>query len=357
LLDCKQAKDIYLLTIRRIRLHYFLALVLINIGLLTFIAFKAWQGATAKAADASVQSETAVVHAKSGKTYRLAGYNLVKPYLFSEPAESADLAPLKAEVLNIISERQQSGIITSASVYLRTFSPGSLMTCNTEDLYHPGSLAKLPLMITFLRQADANPSLLDQQIPFEKPEKDVPGQTYNSLQIHPGQRYTIRDLLRFMISYSDNNATSVLNKFVNPDMFVKTFTDLGINAPDIHDRNYVISNRDYSKFLLVLYNASYVSKNNSEMAIKLLSECDFKEGIVKDIPSNIVVAHKFGEWGDKGQNIHELHESALFYLKDKTYLLTVMTRGAYNADVKDLSQVISSISTKVYQQMSAASGT
>jgi hypothetical protein len=44
----------------------------------------------------------------------------------------------------------------------------------------------------------------------------------------------------------------------------------------------------------------------------------------------------------------QLHESAIIYVKDKPYLLTVMTKGKDN---KTLSKLIGEISSTVYKNM------
>ncbi len=131
-------------------------------------------------------------------------------------------------------------------------------------------------------------------------------------------------------------------------LFQKTFSDLGIKMPDVHDVNYQMSVKEYSKFLRVLYDEGYLTTPASEYAISLLAECDFKYGITRELPSAIKVAHKFGE--AKDGELRELHESAIIYLYKRPYLLTIMTRGQ---DVKKLAETISHISKMVYNKMAA----
>jgi len=71
--------------------------------------------------------------------------------------------------------------------------------------------------------------------------------------------------------------------------------------------------------------------------------------MVKDLPSNIAVAHKFGEWGNNKLNVHVLSESGIVYYNDKPYLLTVMTKGT---NVKNLGPEISKISRMTYDFIS-----
>jgi hypothetical protein len=96
-----------------------------------------------------------------------------------------------------------------------------------------------------------------------------------------------------------------------------------------------------------LFNAGYLSIANSEYAVKLLTECDFKEGFLKGLPAGTPVAHKFGEWGDGGVQ-HELHESGIIYLDGEAYILTVMTSGK---NIQDLTKTIQEITQVFYQEI------
>jgi beta-lactamase class A len=99
--------------------------------------------------------------------------------------------------------------------------------------------------------------------------------------------------------------------------------------------------------LRAIYNATYLTIDDSEYAAELLNKCEFNDGIRKGVPVSVKMAHKFGESGTPVDK--QLHESAIVYLKDKPYMLTVMTKGKDNAT---LSKLISEISAVVYKDQS-----
>lgn len=273
------------------------------------------------------------------------GYKLIKPMLWAKPAkESQAFAALKTQIIKQIETDRKQNLLTSASVYLYSFSDGDWTYINPNESFNPGSLIKVPMLITYLQMAEKDPKIFNKKILCEN-FGYIPTQTYETHAINPGRTYTVRELLHSMIAYSDNNATNLLNKNADLHLFRKAFTDLNIPEPDLGDRNFQISAKRYSRFLIVLYNASYLSRSSSEYALQLLSECDFKEGMVKELPKNIAVAHKFGEWGNNKLNVHVLSESGIVYYNDKPYLLTVMTKGA---NVKNLAPEISKISKMTY---------
>ena len=233
-----------------------------------------------------------------------------------------------------------------ASIYLRTFDEGEWICINDEETYEPGSLLKLPVLITYMKISESKPEILNKEIAYNKPGKVDLNTVYNSKKIELGHTYSIKQLLKYMIAYSDNKATELLMDNIDDRQFVKTFTDLGLQAPQ-KGQSIPVTAREYSIFLIALYNAAYLTIQDSEYATSLLGECDFKAGIVSGLPENIKVAHKFGESGDN--NIHQLHETAIVYNNKSPYLLTIMTKGR---DLKNLSSFLHDVSKLIYENVS-----
>jgi beta-lactamase class A len=278
---------------------------------------------------------------------RLLGYEYIKPLEYAEPEnESALYSSFKSKVDALVAEKKKAGVLNNASVYLRDFKKGNWMSFQGKVPFHPGSLVKVPILISYLKFEEHRPGILNAPVTFEAGQY-IPSQSYNSKQIEVGKTYTIRELLEYMIKYSDNNATFLLKKNLDVAQFKKTYDNVGLPVPNIMDVNYSLSAEDFSVFLKVLFNAGYLSIANSEYAIKLLTECDFKEGFLKGLPAGTPVAHKFGEWGDGGVQ-HELHESGIIYLDGEAYILTVMTSGK---NIQDLTKTIQEITQVFYQEI------
>lgn len=278
---------------------------------------------------------------------RLKGFEFVKPLLFAEPScESPSLNNCKSEVESVINDLKAAGDIEEASVYLRVFGNPRWMTINELELYSPGSLLKVPELIAFYKLSEEKPGYLDKKITYSAPINNDRTTTFNSKQIEVGKTYTIRDLLFYMIVYSDNQATLLLNNELDKTFFNRIFTDIGLKVPDYSKGDYPMNVRDYSLFFIELFNASYLNFNNSEICLSLLSKSDFKEGMLSGIPERCPTAHKFGEGGVS--TLPNFSESGIVYCGKHPYLLTVMTKGK---DMKKLPGVCSKISKKVYEMM------
>lgn len=278
---------------------------------------------------------------------RLNGYKYIKPILFVETEkESSELSSVKQSIESVLSEFKNKKVITSAAVYIRDYENNAWTVINPDEMYKPGSLLKIPELITFLKMNEKHPGILDKKYLFDKELKTDKKPVFTSKSIQLGQSYTVRELLKYMIVHSDNNATYILNSIIDVDVFKKVFTDLGLNAPDWNASDFPVNVKDVSLFMRALYNASYLSIEDSEYATSLLTQSDFKLGVAASLPKNIQFSHKFGEAGDAVEK--QLHETALVYINNRTYLITIMTKGT---SFDKLPEVIKQISAMVYREM------
>jgi beta-lactamase class A len=263
---------------------------------------------------------------------------------FDIPMAASRLKPLNAKIQKILSAHSDNGELSDASVYLRNLETGEWTSINDKAQFHPGSLIKVPMLLYYLKASEKDPSVLDKKLMIPSGVKGIPNHTYAEQTIALDKEYTVRELLKYMASYSDNRATYLLNNNCDIPTFQNMFVELGLAKPQVHDTAYAISVKDFSVFMRVLYNSTYVNATNSDYALSLLSESSFDSGMKNKLPANILVARKFGEANRAGNR--ELHESGIVYCENKPYLLIVMSKGF---DVKALATMISDISESVFK--------
>jgi beta-lactamase class A len=202
------------------------------------------------------------------------------------------------------------------------------MGIQEEALFHPGSLFKVTIMLAAFQEAEKNPDFLDTRVRFEPPKDlQLPVQNFYVERIQEGETYSIQDLLKYAISHSDNYAYWQLSQLVNPKTIDQVYLDLGMGLPKLgeDDGRVRVCVREYSKMLIALYNSTYARPAHSELGMRLLADCTFKEGMVSGLPNGTKLVHKYGEWDDTKN--FELHESGIIYIGAKPYLLTIMTKG------------------------------
>lgn len=327
---------------RKVPLYYLIASIVIT-AVVSYLIFFQTDKANNKNAAYTVNVNQGFC---SYNLIRLKGFDYINPLMYAEPnCESPSLDLIKADIEKIINTNKSTGALTSASVYVREFLGGEWISAGDEKQYSPGSLMKVPALIAYCKMKENDPKLFDKRITNNQ-TSTVKNIHFVSKSIEFGKTYTVRELLRYMISYSDNIATTLLMLNVDQRVYDKVFIDLGMHAMDPSKNEYRMTAKEFSRFFKILYSAGYLSNEDSEFCLELLSNCDYKGGIVAGLPANSKVVHKFGEGG--AENNPCFNESGIIYLDNNAYVLTVMTNGT---DLKILPDIVRQISQVVYGKM------
>jgi hypothetical protein len=310
-------------------------LLIVASGASYFVAHRG--NTTIKTEVVPVPTENAV------KINRNTAFRFIRPLLFTDYSlEDEKLMPLKKEILGYIESQKSAGNIQSASVYLRKMNSASWMTINPTEEYPVASLFKVPVMISILMTADKDPSFINKKVFY--PEYPPGVFQHNVAPLPTNKYYTIRQLLESMVARSDNEAYDLLWKAMDQRNFNKMLFDFQLKPFLIQDTtDYTLSVVDYSRFFRVLYNGGYLSHDRSEIALEVLSHCDYKEGLTRDLPAELVSSRKFGYRVKPDQAA--LSEFGIFYVGKEPYLLGVMSKGLnYN----NLTETLAQISKMVY---------
>lgn len=289
---------------------------------------------------------------------RQGGFTFINPLLECENnpelSASKELKPFRFRINELVEHALEAGTAETISVYFRDLNNGHSFGINETDKFSPTSLLKIPVMIAYLKRAESNQLFLKKRLTFNSGEEPAQARTIKPLRtIARGKSYTIDNLIYRMVSSDDANAFQVLYASLPPEELKKVFTDLSVDYdPAVQDN--VLSLRDYAAFLRVLYNASYLNREQSEKALRLLSNSIFREGIIAGTPPGVEVASKSGERTirmideEQERDVTQLHDFGIVYFPKHPYLLGVMTRGK---DTKELGKVIRDISHEIYEEV------
>jgi len=285
----------------------------------------------------------------SSESYiRLPGYELINPLLECETNQNMnnkEIFSFKEILDDYVSDQKDK--VKNVSLYFRDLNNGIWFGINEKEDFSPASLLKVPIMMAYLKKAEDNKDFLSSKIKYVVPfggELDQNIKPKKTIEV--GKEYTIEELLNYMIVYSDNNAKSLLLSSINEFDLNQIYIDLGMSIPGTKGVEDFMSVKNYASFFRILYNASYLDREMSEKALKLLIQSDFKDGLTAELPKDMKVAQKFGE--RKIGEIDQIHDCGIIYYPQKPYLLCVMTRGT---DFNVQSKVISDISKIVFDNI------
>jgi beta-lactamase class A len=289
---------------------------------------------------------------------REGGFVFINPLLECESnqelAASKELKPFRSRINTLAERALEAGAAETISVYFRDLNNGHSFGINETDKFSPASLLKIPVMIAYFKHAESNQLFLKKKLAYNGVEDATKAPTVKPRRsLVPGKAYSIDNLVNRMVSSDDANAFQLLYANLPPEELKKVFSDLSVDYdPAVQDN--ALSLRDYAAFLRVLYNASYLNRELSEKALRLLSNSVFRNGIIAGTPPGVEIASKFGERtihikdDDQERDVTQLHDFGIVYFQKHPYLLGVMARGK---DFKELEKIIRDISHEVYDEV------
>lgn len=260
---------------------------------------------------------------------------------------------LQGVVTKIIQEKKDTHEIKRASVFYRDLDTKRWFGIDADDEYYPGSLVKLPLAMAYYKMAELRPDILQTQlmIPVDDTVLGNTDQHYVPKDpLQPNTPYSIQEMIRHMIVYSDNAPFEPLMNF-GLAFLGNAFEDLGIKEVRDGDKvtGWTSNVRNYASALRTLFNASYLDSDSSNTILSLLAQSTFTQGIAAGIPEGVKVAHKFGEGTGTNANgaimTYTLNDCGIVYKLDQPFILCVMTEGS---DFSLMESVIQNIAKSVY---------
>jgi len=271
--------------------------------------------------------------------------------------KSENKSDLKADIQSLI--QSQDWDIAVAFEDLKTNDSFFL---NHKKLMHAASTMKTPVMIEVFKQANKGKFSMDDSLMIRNEFKSIVDSSKYSLSMdedmndrvyaHIGQTMTIRELVREMITVSNNLATNILVELVGAQNIMKTMNDIGAHdirvlrgVEDIKAYRAGLNNvtTAYDLYLVMRAIASrqIVDESSSEEMMKILMEQIYVEKIPALLPDSVKVANKTG-------HITRIdHDSAILVVNgEPRYIMVVLTKGivAHN----EAKRIISHISKLVY---------
>jgi beta-lactamase class A len=247
------------------------------------------------------------------------------------------------------------------AVSYRDLQTGESLDINSDSVFHAASTMKIPVMIEVLRRSQlgafglAQPVLLVNQFasladgfPFSLNAADD-GDT--TLYGKVGERVTVRELLRRMITRSSNLATNELIELVSAQAVTEGAHKLGaihisvlrgVEDQKAFDKGLIntTTSRDLAILLAAIENGTVLSPSSSAEMREILLAQEFNEKIPAGLPPGTKVAHKTGEITAVS------HDAAVIYPQNrKPYVLVVLTKGirdgaVSSALIADISRIV-----------------
>jgi beta-lactamase class A len=264
------------------------------------------------------------------------------------------LKPFRYKVQSLVDNDLKMGEATVISVYFRDLRDGHRFGIREQEKFSVDANLKLPIMIAYLKWAESSPLLLNRRISYpDRRGGNSTGREMPRVWSEQGKSYKVSTLILRMIADNDEKASDVLVANLPPAYLQRIFKDIYVNYdPAKIDEPMPFS--AYASFYRILFNASYLSRDMSEKALRFLSQAAYRDGIISGVPQDIDVVAKYGERvivddaTGRPTGIQQLHEVGIVYHPRCPYIMGIMVRGN---DPGKLKKVVRDISALIYQEV------
>ena len=235
--------------------------------------------------------------------------------------------PLRQKVKDMVKDFGSD----SVSIYIEYVNTGANISINPELYVWPASLTKMPLAMAVMKKVEKGEwKLSNELVLMEGDANSMSGDSENPLSEYPvGTRFTIDKLLEELIINSDNTAYYILLRNLHQDDLSDVIKSLGMEL--LFTKEGKMSAKEYSRILRALYSASFLSRENSQKILELMSKSKFKEFLSSGLSDDVIFSHKYGE--DDMLNVYS--DSGIVYLENRPYIISVMVQGKSGAYYKD----------------------
>jgi len=241
-----------------------------------------------------------------------------------------DYTELKAQLDSYIKTRPGE-----VSVYVKDLETGKTLNIESDKVYVAASTIKLPLILYVYELAAQGQIDLNKKLTYT-PEYYAQGT--GILQGNPvGGQYTIRELSRLSIEYSDNVAWKMLLGYIGQDKLTAYEKSLGAKATGGDNGLFITTPEDMGRYLDRLLEFSKEKPEYGTEVLHYMANSIFSEGIPERLPEDIIVAHKMGALNDK------FHDVGIVFGKHP-YSITIFTDKAWEEvslqTLADISQMV-----------------
>jgi beta-lactamase class A len=187
------------------------------------------------------------------------------------------------------------------------------------------STIKIPVMVEVFRQMATGSFDLNRYVTLERDDRD--DGWGDLVYAHPGSRYSVANLLRLMITESDNTATNMLIRLVGRVHINQTMADLGLRQTRLADyirsdgdiRSLRTSPLDMTLLLDRMAHDELVNAWSSRAMIAILTGQRHNGLLPEPLPAGTQIAHKTGTLHDT------LNDVGIVYLNNAPYIIAVLT--------------------------------
>lgn len=211
----------------------------------------------------------------------------------------------------------------SFAFFFEYLPTGTSIGVNEKNEFHAASLFKLPVVMSYYHYKERMGKKDDSEIVITK---DMIDDQFGDLwQKGPGYKIKASEAVRLALEESDNTAARALVPIIDKKDFDSVYEGLDIEL-DSDNYGALLTAKSYASILKALYFSAVIGKESSEEILDYLTKTKFPDKLAAGVPSNILVAHKIGDYSDDKGN-EAFMDCGIVYVPRRPYSLCMLSIG------------------------------
>ena len=228
----------------------------------------------------------------------------------------------------------------NVSIYFEYLPSGTSIGINDTTNFAQASLVKVPVAMAIYKQIENGQLNLGKTLELKNEHLD--NQFGELWKKGEGAQITVEQAVLLSLIESDNTATKLLISILPLGFADQVYDYLDIPKQSLGNMP-IISAKNYSSIFRSLYLAAYLTEENSNEILDILTRTKFNDKLPAAVPTDIKIAHKVGEFEDQKSNKSVYSDCGIVFLPKRTYNLCIMVSDSTEADAASSIQQTSKI--------------
>jgi beta-lactamase class A len=245
--------------------------------------------------------------------------------------------------LKDVVQKTLSGKEGTYGIVIKNLKTGETYESNKHEVFQSGSLYKLWAMATAYDQIKNGvlheDDVMKQEIPILNEKFKIA--TEDAERTEGDITLSVADALFQMITISDNYSALLLSEKVRLSNVAKFLNSHGFSESKVgtDGSTPVTTPSDIALFFEKLYKGTLIDGEYDEKMLDLLKEQQLNNKIPKNLPENIMIAHKTGEFN------YFTHDGGIVYTPKGDYIIVILSESRNPMEAE---QTIADVSETVY---------
>jgi len=182
------------------------------------------------------------------------------------------------------------------SVVVKRLRDGRGTRLNAEREYYAASLFKLALLYEAAHERSVGALDFDELVTITARDLDEDLGTIGALGAGIGDRLSVRDAVRAMVTLSDNTSAVMLLYRLGPSTVDRTLRLLGLQDTSVNTRALPTTAADMALLMEALLRGTGLTPSVRDDALAVLANQETRSGIPRGLPHSVRSGNKTGTW-------------------------------------------------------------